>query len=128
MQFPTNARLVGWIEKVPGKENPQKERSSKANYTNTSGRVSAREATSDIFQIDKLMGIISHYGFAGCPHCVNMAADSGDMTFALPDLSGLSEAERLQVMAVMQRAKVGVSSRLSDLCLPVVLFSKAILG
>ena len=39
-----------------------------------------------------------------------MAADGGDMTFALPDLSGLSEAERLQVMAVMQRAKVGVSS------------------
>ncbi|XP_025086490.1 oxysterol-binding protein-related protein 11-like isoform X3 [Pomacea canaliculata] len=35
-----------------------------------------------------------------------MAADSdSDMTFALPDLSGLSEAERLQVIAVMQRAK-----------------------
>lgn len=39
-----------------------------------------------------------------------MAADGGgDMTFALPDLSGLTEAERLQVIAVMQRAKVGVS-------------------
>ncbi|KAL8615623.1 hypothetical protein ACOMHN_026613 [Nucella lapillus] len=35
----------------------------------------------------------------------NMAADGGDMTFALPDLSGLTEAERLQVIAVMQRAK-----------------------
>lgn len=56
------------------------------------------------------LSITSHQGFAGCPLIVNMAADGGDMTFALPDLSGLSEAERLQVMAVMQRAKVGVSS------------------
>jgi hypothetical protein len=40
---------------------------------------------------------------------VNMAAEGGDAaTFGLPDLSGLSEAERLQVLAVMERAKVGV--------------------
>ena len=31
---------------------------------------------------------------------------ASDLT--LPDLSGLSEPERLQVIAVMQRAKVGV--------------------
>ncbi|BFZ04893.1 hypothetical protein BsWGS_07933 [Bradybaena similaris] len=33
------------------------------------------------------------------------SSDNDDQSFALPDLSGLSEAERLQVMAVMQRAK-----------------------
>lgn len=48
-----------------------------------------------------------------------MAADSdSDMTFALPDLSGLSEAERLQVIAVMQRAKVGVSSVIRHIVFP----------
>jgi len=54
-----------------------------------------------------------------------MAADGGDMTFALPDLSGLSEAERLQVMAVMQRAKVGVSSMLTVPYWAVFMLNKA---
>ena len=72
-----------------------------------------REATIHKFPVSTSESIISHWKFAGCLDSVNMAADGGDMTFALPDLSGLSEAERLQVMAVMQRAKVGVSSMLT---------------
>lgn len=45
-----------------------------------------------------------------------MAASA--VNFGLPDLSGLSETERLQVIAVMQRAKVCVFIILFDI-LPI---------
>lgn len=56
---------------------------------------------------NNVMRIISLYCWTVLK--VNMAADDCELTFALPDLSGLSEAERLQVIVVMQKAKVGVS-------------------
>lgn len=53
----------------------------------------------------------SHEDFCSAAEVVRMeakmaAVDKNNLTYALPDLSALTEAEKLQVMAVVQRAKV----------------------
>ena len=37
---------------------------------------------------------------------INMTSENNKSNFGLPDMTALSESERLQVLAVMQRAKV----------------------
>lgn len=50
------------------------------------------------------------------------ATETNTATFGLPDLSALTETERLQVLAVMQRAKVFYFKQLNVYISPQITF------